>query len=356
MARLPHHRRIALLTAGRLGVFSAKTAVSLLRYRGGDVAGVVDEHHAGADIRSIVPGSPAVPIVRNIGELAGAAPDALYIGVAPVGGELPASMRAHVVEALELGLDVVSGLHEFLDDDVELSGLAAAHGARIYDVRRQPAERRVASAAARELAGRRVLTVGTDANVGKMTAALELHESARRRGVRSAFIATGQTGIMIAGQGVCVDAVVSDFAAGAVEGALLAAGEADLYVVEGQGSLGHPGFSGVTLSLLHGACPDALILVHHAGRTHYRAEPGHELPPLPELILAYEAAARLLHPAAVIAAALNTAGADAATIASETERLRGLCRGPVVDVLREGADGLLDAVLAAPLRRAARGA
>lgn len=353
---LPRHRRIVLLTGGRLGVFSAKTAAALLRYRAADIVGVVDETQAGADIRSIVPWSPAVPIVAEIRELEGSGPDALYVGVAPVGGELPASMRAHIVDALRLGVDIVSGLHEFLQEDAELAALAARHGARIYDVRRPPSERRVASAAARDLPGRRVLTVGTDANVGKMTAALELHASAVRRGIAASFIATGQTGIMIAAEGVCVDAVVSDFAAGAVEAALLDAGEADLYVVEGQGSLGHPGFSGVTLSLLHGACPDVLVLVHHAGRTRHRADPGHPLPTLEELCRAYEAVAGLLHPARLVGAALNTTGADDATIARETGRLRALCGGPVVDVLREGADALLDAVLGAPLRRAARGA
>ncbi|MCH7873625.1 MAG: DUF1611 domain-containing protein, partial [Planctomycetes bacterium] len=263
------HRRILLLTEGRLGPFTSKTAASLLRYRPDDIVGLLDSAAAGEDIRKRIPWSPAVPIVATLDDAERLGPDSLFIGVAPVGGQAPAAMRVHIAEALERGIDVVSGLHERLVDDRELAQLATVGGAKIVDVRRPPDNLPVASARARQTHCRRILTVGSDCNVGKMVAALELARAAERRGLKTVFLATGQTGIMISGRGIAIDAVVSDFAAGAIESLVLADAEADVCVIEGQGSITHPGFSGVTLSLLHGSCPDAMILVHHAGRERY---------------------------------------------------------------------------------------
>ncbi len=342
---LPGYSRIALLTEGRLGIFSAKTAASLLRYRAQQVVAVVDSAFAGRDIRELVPWSPPVPIVSAVTDLLPLAPQALFIGVAPVGGALPPAMRRHVADALRAGLDLVNGLHTRLADDGELRALADAAGARVFDLRRPPAGQLVASARARETRCRRILTVGTDCNVGKMVAALELAAAARRRGLDARFVATGQTGIMIAGRGITIDAVVSDFVAGAVESLVLDAGDSDVCFVEGQGSLGHPGYSGVMLSLLHGACPHALVLVHHVGRTHYSAEPHRALPPLSRLVAAYAAAAELLYPARVVAVALNSAGATAEQLAAERARIERELKLPAADLLVDGADGILDAVL-----------
>jgi uncharacterized NAD-dependent epimerase/dehydratase family protein len=342
---LPTYRRILLLTEGQLGVFTAKTAACLLRYRAADVVGVVDSAAAGTDLRAVVPWAPAVPILKSVPAASDLHPDALFIGIAPVGGDLPADMRQHVIDALRVRIDVVSGLHSFLNDDQVLSALARQTGARIFDLRRPPAERLVASGRARTTRCRRILTVGTDGNVGKMVAAVEITAAARRRGLDAHFLATGQTGTMIAGRGVAIDAVVSDFAPGAVEELVLSVADSDLAVVEGQGSIAHPGFSAVTLALLHGAGPDAMILVHHCGRTRYNAEPHHRIPPLIELRAAYEQIASLLHPARIVGVAINPFGQDERSVREESRRIEEELRVPVSDPVREGGERLLEAAL-----------
>jgi uncharacterized NAD-dependent epimerase/dehydratase family protein len=360
---LPPYRRLLLLTEGRLGVFSSKTAAVLLRYRAQDVVAVVDSVAAAGDLRAAVPWAPRVPIIADVRQAASLRPDALFIGVAPVGGALPEEMARHVEAALRVGLDVVSGLHTRLADDPRFAALARAHDSaaaqahtaqacepapRILDLRTPPAQQVVASARARDTRCRRVLTVGTDCNVGKMVAALELARAGRAAGLDARFVATGQTGIMIEGRGVAIDAVVADFVAGAVEELVLSVAGCDLCVVEGQGSIGHPGYSGVTLSLLHGVCPDAMVLVHHAGRERHNAEPHHPLAPIRQQIAAYEQAAALLHPARVVAIALNTVNLAKAAAREAAERLEGETGLPTADVMRDGCERLLTACLAAP--------
>jgi uncharacterized NAD-dependent epimerase/dehydratase family protein len=187
---------------------------------------------------------------------------ALLLGIAPAGGRLPEPWRAAVKAALASGWDIVSGLHQFLGDDPELAALARAHRGRIVDARRPPEKLHVGLARAAAVDALIVLTVGSDCNVGKMTATLEIERALIERGARTAFVATGQTGIMIAGRGVAVDAVPADFVAGVTEAMVIeAARGADIVLVEGQGALHHPAFSGVTLGLLHGACPEAAARV-----------------------------------------------------------------------------------------------
>ena len=334
-----------LLTEGRLGVFSAKTAATLWRYRAKDVVGVVDSVAAGSNLAAVIPGAPPVPIVGDVDAALHLKPDALFVGVAPAGGELPTAMRRHVVEALTAGIDVVSGLHTFLADDAELAELAVRGTARILDLRRPPKRRLLATGRARTAKCRRVLTVGTDGNVGKLATAMELTAAARRQGLDAQFLATGQSGIMVAGRGVAVDALVADFAPGAVEELVLSVSECDVCFVEGQGSIAHPGFSAVTLAILHGACPDALILVHHAGRTHYLAQPELRIPPLRELCVVYEQTASLLHPARVVGVAVNPVGRDWRFVRAEIRNIERELHMPVCDPVREGADKLLAAAL-----------
>ncbi len=354
MHRLPDYSRILLLTEGRLGVFTSKTAAALLRYRGEHVVGVIDSVAAGRSLREFIPwageqsifASMADALLSNrpLGASAGRA--ALFIGIAPTGGALPPEMRRHVVDALAVGLDVVSGLHTFLADDSELANAAARSGARLFDLRRPPAARVVANGRARETRCRRVLTVGSDCNVGKMVAALELTRAARRRGLDARFAATGQTGTMIAGQGVTIDAVVADFVAGAAEQLVLAQRDADVCLIEGQGSLAHPGFSGVTLALLHGCCPDALVFVHHLGRTHFKSAGEFAIPPLRDLFAAYERLSGYLHPARVRAVALNAVDSSEPAYRAAVHALETAFNIPVADPIRDGSDRLLDAVLA----------
>jgi uncharacterized NAD-dependent epimerase/dehydratase family protein len=348
---LPTYHRVLLSTEGRLGVFSSKTAACLLRYRPQDVVAIIDSAAAGTDVRAAIPWSPPVPIVADVAAALELRPEALFVGVAPPGGQLPSEMRRQVANALQAGIDVVSGLHEHIANDHELARLADRSEARIFDLRRSPAGGILASGRARTARCRRILTVGTDGNVGKLVAALELAAAARRRGLDARVVATGQTGIMIVGCGVAVDAVVADFAPGAVEELVLRVADCDVCVIEGQGSLAHPGFSAVTLALLHGACPDAMVLVHHAGRTHYKAEPHGRIPPLAELRAAYEQAASLLHPARVTGVALNPLGQDERFVREEARRIEQELRVPVCDPACGGSERLLEAALTGSGRR-----
>jgi uncharacterized NAD-dependent epimerase/dehydratase family protein len=343
---LPPYDRILVLTEGQLGVFSSKTASCLLRYRGQHVVGVVDSVAAGTDVRESIPWAPIVPIVPDVTALAAARPQALFVGVAPVGGALPPEMRRHVLGALRMGLDVVSGLHSYLADDQEVADTARQSGARVFDLRRPPTERVIASGRARETRCRRVLTVGTDGNVGKMVAACQLTRAAQRRGMSARMAATGQTGIMIEGGGIAVDAVVADFAAGAVEQLVLELADCDLCVIEGQGSIGHPGFSGVMLACLHGACPDAMILVHHAGRTRHNAEPHHPIPALDQLCAAYGRTAALLHPARVVGVAINAFGVEEQVVRDDVQRVERELGLPAADPTTAEVERLLSATLA----------
>ena len=277
-------------------------------------------------------------------------PDGLLIGIAPTGGRLPAEWRATILEAIAAGLDIHSGLHQFLGDDPEFAAAAAAAGTRLIDYRRPP-DRMETSVGRRHLPGKRViLTVGTDCAIGKMSVALELVAAARRDGASAAMVPTGQTGMMIEGWGVAVDRVISDFTNGTVEW-LVEQGEAraDWVIVEGQGSIDHPAYSAVTMGLIHGATPHAMILVHKPGLAEHDFDhlpeasfPIADLPPFIEL---HERIAGLVAPSRVVAMALNTslypsdeeARAVIASIAAET----GL---PADDPVRFGADRLWPAV------------
>lgn len=335
-------RRILLATDGRLGVFTAKTAASLLRYRAQDIVGVVDAAAAGRSLPSIIPWAAEVPIIADLNAAMTLCPDALFIGVAPRGGEISATLVDLCREALERGVSVVSGLHDRLSDIAALAAAARATGAQIVEVRTAPAQRTVASCLAVATRCRRVLTVGSDCNVGKMVTALELTSAARRRGHRAEFVATGQTGIMISGWGVPVDAVVSDFAAGAIEDAVLRVADCDVCFIEGQGSVAHCGYGAVTLATIQGACPDALILVHHAGRTHYVHPPHAALPALAWLRNLYERTTESVLSARVVGVALNTFGCAAATAERLAAEIRAELGTPVVDPIREGVEPLLD--------------
>lgn len=338
------YHRLLLLTEGHLGVFSSKTAVSVLRYRPDDVVGILDSTHAGEKLGELVPGVKEVPVLASTAEADSLRPDAILVGIAPTGGALPPAMRQHLVDGLRRGLSIVSGLHTLLKDDPELVQLAAAHGATLHDLRDFSHITRVGHGLARRSRAKRVLLVGTDCNVGKMVAGLELRNAARAAGLDAAFVATGQTGIMIEGWGIAIDHVLSDFVAGAVELLVEHAADREIMFIEGQGSLEHPGYSGVTLSLLHGSCPDAMVMVHRPGRAHHGSWPECPIAPIEQQIDLCERMIAPLHPGKVVAIAVNTAGmepheADAA-IAELTART-GL---PAADPIRHGPTRLLDAV------------
>lgn len=353
-------RRIALLAEGHFTATDAKTAVGVLRYRRDEVVAVIDARQAGRTAAECVGVGGDVPVVASVEAAAAHRADALLIGIAPQGGGLPEAWRPAIASALARGWDVFAGLHAFLADDPEFAALSMRHGGRLHDVRRPPARRPIAARRAMGANALVVLTVGSDCNVGKMTAALEVRDELVRRGVRAAFVATGQTGIFIADEGVAVDAVVSDFVAGVTEELVLAAArDADVVLVEGQGTIVHPGYSGVALSLLHGACPEAMILCHEAGRAVLRTAddaPSVPIRPLPELVAEHERAAGWVRPSCVIGVALNTREMDepgARRAVGHAAQSTGL---PATDPVRFGAGPLASAVTRILEERASRAA
>lgn len=318
-----------------------KTTYGVIRYSPDPVVVVLDSTRAGETVEGI-------PVVATVEDALQYEPTVALVGVAVAGGRLPSVWRGILRDAIDAGLDVEAGMHEFLADDPEFAAVAQARGVELRDYRRPPADLSVPTGENLTHGASVVLTVGSDCAVGKKTVAVELDLAARGRGLRSVFVPTGQTGIMIAGWGIAVDAVVSDFLAGAGERLVVEGAErGDLLFVEGQGSIIHPQFSGVTLGLYHGSAPHVLVLVHRAGDTELEGVPGHPIVPLPELIELYERLALPVRPARVAAIALNTGRFDdegaAAAIAATSEET-GL---PVDDPVRFGPDRLLDAVLAA---------
>jgi uncharacterized NAD-dependent epimerase/dehydratase family protein len=324
----------------------------LLRYGVTPVVAVIDrDAPPGTDLERLtgIPQARGVPIVASVRDALAFSPDVLVPAIAPAGGVLPPDWRPDIADGLRAGLSLVNGLHEPLAAHPDVAPLITRSGQWVWDIRQEPPGLVNGSGRARELNARRVLFVGTDMANGKMTAALELDRAARNAGLRSAFVATGQIGIAIAGDGVPLDAVRVDFASGAVEQWVCRYGEdADVVWVEGQGSLLHPA-STATLPLLRGAMPTHLILVHRAGQSAIHRAPWVPIPPLPDVVRLYEAvasAAGALSPAArVVGVALNTVGMDdeaARRAVDEAARETGL---PVTDVVRFGTRPLLDAVV-----------
>jgi uncharacterized NAD-dependent epimerase/dehydratase family protein len=340
-------KRILILAEGRFGVIDAKTATCVIRYRPEEVVAVLDSQTAGGTTDRILGFGPPIPIVATLDEGLTFHPDTFLIGVAPRGGALPREWRDIVVGALEAGLEVVSGLHTFLGDDPELAALAERAGTRIVDLRRVPEDLPVASRKAAGVDATVVLTVGTDCNVGKMTASMELALAARRLGYDAAFAPTGQTGLFLGGEGLVVDRVIADFVAGAAERIVLQnAPDQDFVFVEGQGSLLHPGYSGVTLGLLHGSMPDAMILVHQPTRRRTLNDEI-EIMPLPEWIELHERMASYLKPAPVVGIAINGWDLGDAEAREWGRRITEETDLPAIDPVKFGAEPLVEAIVAA---------
>lgn len=338
------YNRLVLLTEGSLGVFTSKTAVSIIRYRRDDVIAVLDSAAAGRPIEAILGFGAGIPILASIQETLPLRPDALLIGIAPSGGQLPERMRRHVIDAMNAGLAVVSGLHFRLREDPELVAVAKAKGVRLWDVRDPGITTRLSFGLARKWPVKKVLTVGTDCAIGKMVTCLELRAAAVRAGLDAAFVATGQTGIMIEGWGTSIDAVVADFAGGSTEALIERVANRQICFIEGQGSIEHPAYSAVSLALLHGSCPDAIIMCHRPGRTHHNERPDCPIAPIEEQIRLNESLTAPLQPARVVGIAINTAGMseeEAVRHRAEIAERTGL---PVSDPVRFGVEPLLAAI------------
>jgi uncharacterized NAD-dependent epimerase/dehydratase family protein len=341
--------RFLIVADGDFGPMTSKTANSVIRYLPERTVGVLDREHAGRTVQDVLGFGAGIPVVGSMRDGLALGPTAILIGIAPQGGRLPAEWREWLAEALDGGCDLWSGLHTFLADDPLLAERARARGRKILDLRRPPADLPIASGAAKTVEPLVVLTVGTDCNVGKMTAQLQLVKKLNERGVRSRFVATGQTGIMIEGWGIAVDAVVADFIAGAAERLVLEGSRnADVVMVEGQGSINHPGYSAVTLGLLHGSCPDALILCHQSSRKYigdYREAAWLRIPPLTDYVRWYESIASAVHPTRVIGISLNTydlSDIEARRVCEQAQNETGL---PATDPVRFDSAPLVNAVV-----------
>lgn len=343
-------RRLVILAEGNFGFHHGKTAMGVIRFGTDKVVAVIDSTQAGRNVREWLGDSGRfdIPIVASLNEALGFLPraNALLIGIAPTGGRLPETWRTVILAAIRSGLDIHSGLHTFLGDDPEFADAARSAGVRMVDYRRPP-ERYETAVGRRHLPGKRVvLTVGTDCAIGKMSVALELRRAANAAGRSTSFVATGQTGMMIEGWGVAVDRVIADFVQGTAEW-LVEEGErrGDWVLVEGQGSLDHPAYSSVTLGLIHGTTPQAMILVHKPGMADHDFDhlPDVRFPiaKLPGFIALHEQVAGLVAPSKVVAVALNTSliadEAEARRIVAATAAETGL---PCDDPVRFGGDAL----------------
>lgn len=340
-------RRFLILAEGSFGPLTSKTANACIRYVPNDVVAVLDSTAAGRTADDVLGFGGAIPTVATFDAGMAYGPTALLIGIAPSGGQFPDAWRPVVLAALRNGLDVWSGLHTMLGDDTEFAAAARASGTVIRDLRRPPADLVVSKGRTKDCAATIVLTVGMDCNIGKMTTQLQLRDAMRAKGHRVNFAATGQTGILIEGRGIGVDAVVADFIGGAAEALTLeAAADADIVLVEGQGSIVHPSYSGVTLGLLHGTMPHAMVLCTQPSRTHVHGVSWMKIPSVGEMIALYEAAARPLRESPVIAVALNTydmSDTDARAAIAAVERETGL---PATDTVRYHPQPLVEALAA----------
>lgn len=342
-------RKWLILADDYLTARNAKTAHGVIRYSKDEVVAVLDRENAGRDVIELLPELERnVPIVESVKEGVDLGATSFLLGVATPGGWMPEHWRQWILEAIDAGLEIVNGLHTMLSDDDEFVARAAEKGVRLWDVRKPPDGIPLFSGRSLEAPQKIVLTVGSDCAVGKKTTAIEIANAGTATGTRCEFVATGQTGVLIAGKGIAIDRVISDFVPGAAEKLVVdAEPDSEVLVIEGQGGLWHPAYSGVTLGLLHGSCPHALVLCHHAGRTAIEEPPYTKLPPLSELVTAYETLAAINRPAKVACVSLNCHGlsdGDAVAAIAQAERETGL---PAGDPLRGDAPKLWDAVAAA---------
>jgi uncharacterized NAD-dependent epimerase/dehydratase family protein len=343
---LPHHRLAVLLHGGIRGN-QGKTGLTVLRYGANPVVVVIDREAVGASVVQNTGIQREVPIVGDITAALAYQPDALVIGIAPSGGLIPDDWWPELQAAVSSGVSIINGLHTKLNDHPQLPTLQP--GQWIWDVRQPPTTINIGSGAAQALPCKRVLMVGTDMAIGKMSTGLELQKVCVAQGIKSKFVATGQAGLMISGSGVALDAVKVDHAAGAIEQTVIdhSPGQ-DLLIIEGQGSILHPG-STATLPLLRGSQPTHLILVHKAGQTTVRNCPQVTIPPLADVVRLYEqltTAAGAFKPAPVVAIAINGVNLGDEELRVYIDRVTQETGLPCTDAVRWGASPLLAAVRA----------
>jgi len=339
-------KKNVVFAEGCFGLFTSKIAASYLRYRGDHTVAVIDSTNAGKTVEEVLGFGGPIPVVATVDEaLRCGAPEVLVIGKGLHSAQLPENWKTPLLSAIEHGLHVINSIHYRLVDDPDFARAAARHGVTIWETK-EPPQLELNKARVLEIDAFVIHTCGSDSNVGKKTAALQIFEEANRRGIRAGFAATGQTGTLISGSGIAIDGVPGDFVAGAVERVVLDAAVGNEWVLlEGQGSLNHIGASGIALALLHGGLPHALVFVHRMGlvRTKVWNTP---LQPITELIRLNEELTVFERPAKVVAIALNSAGFSDEEYEREAARLAGETGLLVVDPVRRGAGALVDALIA----------
>jgi len=333
---------MVIITDGHRDPDTAKTAICLIRYRSDEVVAVLDRPSAGKTSQEVFGVGGSIPLVASLAEAPNA--DTIVIGIAPPGGRIPDHWRPILLEAIARKMTIVSGLHEFLRDDAEFCRAAAEHGTKLVDIR-DNREFDVAHRVGIREGCLRIHTIANDCSSGKMVAGVELARGLSNVGVDAAFVATGQTGILVSGDGCPIDRVASDFVSGAAEKLVLANQHHEVIVVEGQGSLFHPRYSCVTLGLLHGLMPDGLILCLAMGRQTFYGMENLRLPSLESVVRFYEDAANIMHPCRVIGVAVNGQTFPDDAVDAECERVSRQLGLPACDVLRHGSCKLVDAVL-----------
>jgi uncharacterized NAD-dependent epimerase/dehydratase family protein len=335
-------RKIVVLTEGHTEPHAGKTAASVIRYRTAEVVALLDSTQAGKTSQKLLGTGGNIPVVAKLSEVAEA--DTLLIGIAPQGGKLPSAWKPILLEAIARKMDIVNGLHDFATNDPALVAAAKEHGTRLFDVRRND-QREVALRQNIRRECLRIHTVGNDCSIGKMVASIEISRALNEAGHDSKFVATGQTGIMIEGDGCPIDCVVADFVNGAAERLVLANQHHEMLLIEGQGSLLHPAYSAVTLGLLHGTQPDGLILCYESARPEIHNYPGMKFPTLQKVREIYEQMANLMNPCRVIGVVMNSRCITATEADAERQRVEQELGLPAVDVFRHGVQPLVDAVL-----------
>ena len=338
-------RRVLALAEGRFSPLRSKTANGAIVYLPNQVVAVVDSTKAGKTAQDILGYGGSIPVVSSIEEGMKYHPTDLLIGIAPSGGRLPQEWREWIKTALRNKLNILSGLHTILSDDEEFVRLAKEQNVAITDWRKIPSDYEVVTKGSyRTRSAKTILTVGADCNIGKMTTMLQVYNEFMKRGLKSDFIGTGQTGIMISGKGVAVDAVISDYIGGSVEKWIDAsAAQGNNYIfVEGQGALTHQGYSGVTYGLMHGTMPDAMIICVQP--TRHVDDYGIPLPDLSRLIKLHEEVINIFKPTKVVGIGINSIGLTDEQSRDEAKKLEDKTGLPAVDTFRFGGAVLADAL------------
>lgn len=337
---LNKNQKIAIHFENHLGKLNGKMGHGALHYLENPVACVIDTTHAGKRLHDVIKFGMDCPIVKTVDEAAALGTEVLILGMAPSGGRLPPAILGDIDCAVEHGLSIINGLHEPLSP--RYPDLKQAQW--IWDIRQEPANLPIATRQAAKLNNTRILTVGTDMAIGKMTVGLELIAEAKSRNIDSAFLATGQIGIMITGSGVPLDTIRVDYAGGAIEQIVMNAREKELVVIEGQGAITHPG-STSTLPLMRGACPTHLVLCHQAGMKMLVSDPDIQVPPLRDLINLYEEIAAGLGAfprPTTVAVAVNTSSLNEQDARRELASIEQDAGIHATDVVRFGAGSIVD--------------